>query len=167
VGLRSDARTTLHTTQCSVIWRMLVRLSNRVTLRSVDDFPFCAGRSMDEQMGRYAGIHCDERDCPGHYSTMITRSRLPPNYVPPRMILPGLGLYTNLYDFVGLTFQARHEHVRSPAYPRIGTQPLSTAYRFALIHYTPERVASGDTRLRIGALPTTQTFLALEMRSSK
>ncbi|KAJ2914453.1 hypothetical protein MD484_g5959, partial [Candolleomyces efflorescens] len=70
-----------------------------------------AGKSMEAQMGRYAGIHRDERDCPGHYSNMITCSKLPPNYDPPRMILPGLGLYADMSDFVGFTFQARHEHV--------------------------------------------------------
>ncbi|KAJ2912586.1 hypothetical protein MD484_g7826, partial [Candolleomyces efflorescens] len=98
---------------------------------------------------------------------MIARSKLPVNYEPPRMILPGLGVYVNLEDFVGLTFQARHEHVGSLAYPKPGTPSSKTAYRLAFIHYTPERVASGDTRQRIAALPTTQAFLAPEMRSSK
>ncbi|KAJ2911682.1 hypothetical protein MD484_g8731, partial [Candolleomyces efflorescens] len=126
-----------------------------------------AGRSMEAQMGRYAGIHRDERDCPGHYSTMFARSKLPPNYEPARMILPGLGVYVDMNDFVGLTFQARHEHVGSPAYPKPGTEPSATAYRLAFIHYTSERVASGGTRQRIGALPTTQAFLAPEMRTSK
>lgn len=109
-----------------------------------------SGIPMEEQMGRYAGIHRDRNDCPGHYSTMIMRSRLPKNYRPPRIVLPGLGVFTNLEDFVGFTFHKQHEHVRMAPYPLPGTPPLPTAYRFALIHYTPQRMATAKTRQRIG-----------------
>ncbi|KAJ2924235.1 hypothetical protein H1R20_g12861, partial [Candolleomyces eurysporus] len=127
-----------------------------------------AGTSMEGQMGqRYAGPHRDGKDCPGHYSTMITRSKLPANYVPPRLILPGLGVYCNLVDFVGFTFQAMHDHLGTPPYPLPGTPSSPKAYRFVLIHYTPERMAAAETRQRIGALPNIHAFLAPEMRSSK
>ncbi|RXW19796.1 hypothetical protein EST38_g6063 [Candolleomyces aberdarensis] len=126
-----------------------------------------AGTSMEGQMGRrYAGPHRDGKDCPGHYSTMIARSRLPRNYRPPRLILPGLGVYCNLFDFLGFTFQAMHDHLGTPPYPSPGTPSSPKAYRFALIHYTPERVAAAETRQRIGALPNIHAFLAPEMRSS-
>ncbi|KAJ2921956.1 hypothetical protein H1R20_g15136, partial [Candolleomyces eurysporus] len=125
-----------------------------------------AGRPMDQDMGRYAGPHRDRGDCPGHYSTMITRSKLPRNYRPARMFLPGIGVYADLEDFDGFTFQALRDHLGSPPYPFPGTSPSPKAYRFALINYTPQRMASADTRQRIGALPTTQAFLAPEMRSS-
>ena len=118
-------------------------------------------------MGRYAGIHRDQNDCPGHYSTMITRSRLPANYRPSRIILPGLGVFTNLDDFVGFTFHGQHEHVGMAPYPLPGTPISKTAYRFALIHYTPQRMATAKTRQRIGALPNAHALLNPEMRSSK
>lgn len=135
--------------------------------RAAEADRFYAGISMEDQMGRYAGVHRDEKDCPGHYSTMITRSKLPPNYRPPRIYLTGLGIYSELEDFDGLTFQGQRDHVGSPPYPSPGTAPHPKAYRFALIHYTPRRMATADTRQRIGALPTTQAFLAPEMRSSQ
>ncbi|RXW16849.1 hypothetical protein EST38_g9008 [Candolleomyces aberdarensis] len=126
------------------------------------------GKSMEGQMGiRYAGPHRDQNDCPGHYSTMITRSRLPPNYCPPRLVLPGLGAYSKLIDFLGLTFQAMYDHLGMPAYPSPGTPSSSKAYRFALIHYTPQRMGAAETRQRIGALPNIHAFLTPEMRSSK
>ncbi|KAJ2924203.1 hypothetical protein H1R20_g12884, partial [Candolleomyces eurysporus] len=103
----------------------------------------------------------------GHYSTMIMRSRLPANYHPPRLILPGLGAYSKMVDFQGLTFQALHDHLGTPPYPSPGTPHSSKAYRFALINYTPQRMAAAETRQRIGALPNIHAFLSPEMRSSK
>ncbi|KAJ2933501.1 hypothetical protein H1R20_g3595, partial [Candolleomyces eurysporus] len=127
-----------------------------------------AGISMEGQMGiQYARPHRDGNDCPGHYSTMIMRSRLPANYHPPCLILPGLGAYSKMVDFQGLTFQALHDHLRTPPYPLPGTPHSSKAYRFALINYTPQRMAAAETRQQIGALPNIHTFLSPEMRAEK
>ncbi|KAJ2911780.1 hypothetical protein MD484_g8634, partial [Candolleomyces efflorescens] len=60
-----------------------------------------------------------------------------------------------------------YDHVGTPPYPLEGTLASPTAYRFALIHYTPQRSAAAETRLRIGALPTTHAFVSPEMRSAK
>ena len=122
---------------------------------------------MTEQMGRYAGSHRDSRDCPGHFSTIIVRCKLPQNYAPPRIFLVGIGVYAELDDFDGFSFQGGYDHVGTPPYPLEGTLASPTAYRFALIHYTPQRSAAAETRLRIGALPTTHAFVSPEMRSAK
>ncbi|KAJ2918799.1 hypothetical protein MD484_g1636, partial [Candolleomyces efflorescens] len=126
-----------------------------------------AGKPIGDQMGRFGGGHRDGNDCPGHFSTIVMCCKLPPNYHPPRLFFVGLGVYADLDDYDGLTFQGAYDHEGTPPYPIDGTEPSSTAYRLGLIHYTPKRVATADTRLRIGALPTTQAFLAPEMRSSK
>ncbi|KAJ2915573.1 hypothetical protein MD484_g4825, partial [Candolleomyces efflorescens] len=127
-----------------------------------------AGHSMEDQMGRYGEVHRDEKDCPTHYSTIITRSKLPPNYRPPRIFFTGLGIYADLDDFEGLSFQGLRDHVGSPPYPLPGTAADPKAYRVAFIHYTPRRMATADTRQRIvSTLPILYSGMKLTYASRR
>jgi hypothetical protein len=61
-------------------------------------------------------------------------------------------VFSELEDFDGLSFQGGYDHVGSQLYPREGMRPSPTVYRFALIHYTPQRAAAaekGDTKENI------------------
>lgn len=111
-------------------------------------------------MGEFGGEHRDQGDSAGHFTTMISLSRLPEGYDPGRFFILYPGLYITLDNFATVSFSGLRRHGGTAPYTPEGADDadFESAVRFAVINYPPARQTGGNQRYALGSLPRTGPF---------
>jgi hypothetical protein len=86
---------------------------------------------LSRDMGDFGSAHRDERDSVGHFTNMIAKSKLPPNYNPGFFHLLLLGVFVSLQSGVGFNFQGHWKHGGSAPTCPPGEELDPLATRFA------------------------------------
>jgi len=77
-------------------------------------------------MGEFGGEHHDYGDSAGHFTTMISLSRLPESYDPGCFFILYLGIYVTLDNFATVSFSGLRRHGSTAPYrPQEPMQPSS------------------------------------------
>ena len=90
-------------------------------------------------MGEFGGEHRDQGDSAGHYTTMISLSRLPDDYDPSRFFILYPGIYVTLDNFATVSFCGLQLHGGTAPYAPEGADEaeFESAVRFTKISYPP------------------------------
>jgi hypothetical protein len=138
-----------------------------VDLRFTTKSPLTQARAgnLRSQMGFFGGAHFDDGDSGGHYTNMVSDSRLPKTYDQGYFFLLRFGVYIRLENMGGFNFQGNVKHGGSGPFPPDGETPPPHAYRVVCISYPVQGMMNPEgTRYRISGLPNSATYLAPEMR---
>lgn len=110
------------------------------------------GVSLTQDLGLlFGGGHADEGDFWAKYTHVICKSQLPPSYNPGCFFLLFPHIFVVMEDNTSINFCGLRFHGGSPPTAPPGEEPSPDAYRYVIVSYPPEKMASRRARYSLAA----------------